>query len=76
MNTEKIEKLLFQEMEDVKGGKDGDEDDKRPVCECTKGAGQGIKGDGICKCEQGAAQKIQPDVVVCICGSVGATGQK
>lgn len=49
MNLPKIETLLLQEMEEVKGGKAG-------TCTCVSGAGQGIDNDGNCLCKSGAAQ--------------------
>lgn len=43
MEIQKIETLLLQEMEDVKGGASG-------TCICEKGAGQGTSSDGSCQC--------------------------
>lgn len=46
MELQKIETLLLQEMEDVKGGRGG-------RCECDSGAGQGTDIDGTCACTNG-----------------------
>lgn len=73
MEIQKIETLLLQEMEDVKGGASG-------VCECTTGARQSSDPGGTCKCKEGAGQLapdpgLQPEPT-CICTTVGGAGQK
>lgn len=71
MELQKIEALLLQEMEDVKGGRGGS-------CQCEKGAGQGLGEDGTCICSKGGAgQKLQtkPSEPVCVCSTMGGAGQ-
>lgn len=68
MEIARIETLLLQEMEDVKGGRAG-------ACHCDKGAGQGPDGDGDCYCKLGGAGMVtvSPDPG-CFCGTVGGAG--
>lgn len=71
MELQKIETLLLQEMEDVKGGRGG-------RCECDSGAGQGTDIDGTCACTNGGAGQLiqtKPSEPVCVCGNVGGAGQ-
>ena len=59
MNIQKMEELLLQEMEDVKGGGVG----LLKGCSCKSGAGQASDGSGPCHCsEGGAAQKTFTEV--------------
>lgn len=51
MELQKIETLLLQEMEEVKGG-------VVDVCICDQGAGQSTNPGGTCKCDQGAGQQL------------------
>ncbi len=51
MELQKIETLLLQEMEEVKGGVVG-------VCTCEEGAGQSTSSGGTCICDQGAGQQL------------------
>lgn len=60
MEIPRIETLLLQEMEEVKGGRDG-------TCECETGAHQGTDASGKCTCSTGAAQKEPPSSSVCVC---------
>lgn len=66
MNTDKIETLLLQEMEDVKGG-----NTTPPTCTCDSGAHQGAAANGVCNCKSGAAQFLDPSTVVCYCPTGG-----
>lgn len=73
MEIQKIETLLLQEMEDVKGGASG-------TCICEKGAGQGTSSDGSCQCTKGGAGQLlndsgKVDPPTCMCGTVGGAGQ-
>lgn len=69
MELQKIETLLLQEMEDVKGGTGG-------TCICSSGAGQG-PGIGTCECTQGGAgQKLENKKdPVCLCHASGGAAQ-
>jgi len=59
MKVKKMEELLLQEMEDVKGGIAGIVNG----CSCTSGAGQGPDGTGPCLCSKGgAAQKTFTEI--------------
>jgi hypothetical protein len=60
MEIPRIETLLLQEMEEVKGGRDG-------TCRCETGAHQGTDDSGICWCSTGAAQKGPTSSSVCLC---------
>lgn len=51
MELQKIETLLLQEMEEVKGGFGG-------TCKCDTGAGQSTNPGGNCECTQGAGQQL------------------
>lgn len=51
MELQKIETLLLQEMEEVKGGVDG-------TCKCDTGAGQSSKPGGNCECTKGGAGQL------------------
>lgn len=65
MELKQIESLLFQEMEEVKGGRSG-------TCQCPSGAGQST-GSGLCDCETGARQQYVPDPgQSCFCTASGA----
>ena len=73
MNIQKMEELLLQEMEYVKGGVAGT---ISPVkgCLCESGAGQGTDGSGSCTCTRGGAGQIKELIVVpptppCVCPS-------
>lgn len=68
MELQKIETLLLQEMEEVKGGTSG-------VCACDGGAGQSENPDGTCECKKGAGQLLpppDPNFPVCRCNAGGA----
>lgn len=52
MELQKIETLLLQEMEEVKGGFGG-------VCTCEQGAGESTASGGTCNCDQGAGQQLE-----------------
>lgn len=68
MEIARIETLLLQEMEDVKGGRAG-------VCRCDSGAGQGGEDGGTCVCVKGGAgMKIVSPDPGCFCGTVGGAG--
>lgn len=67
----KIESLLLQEMENVKGGSVGE-------CHCTSGAGQSAISGGKCVCDSptgGAGQKIGDTSTSCFCPNGGAAQQ-
>lgn len=66
MELTKIESLLLQEMEEVKGGTTG-------VCQCESGAKQHNSPGGTCVCKSGAMQ-LDTTENVCICMSL--SGQK
>jgi len=73
MKVKKMEELLLQEMEDVKGGGAG----ISKGCVCKSGAGQGPNGDGSCICSEGGASQILelvvvPPVLPCACPSGAA----
>lgn len=72
MELQKIETLLLQEMENVKGGLAG-------VCECTSAAGQSTESGGKCACSRGGAGQIlnlpDKELPTCFCGTVGGAGQ-
>lgn len=68
MELARIETLLLQEMEDVKGGRAG-------VCYSDSGAGHSGEDGGSCVCTKGGAgmKIISPDPA-CFCGTVGGAG--
>lgn len=62
MDLKQIDALLFQEMEEIKGGLT-----EGLVCSCTKGAGLG-NGEGTCTCSSQAMVGVEkPSVDTCHC---------
>lgn len=71
MDLKKIDTLLLQEMEDVKGGIVG-------TCVCDSAAGQGPGTDGTCSCKSGAGQQSgtpNPGGPTCLCSQGGGANQ-
>jgi hypothetical protein len=66
MEIPRIETLLLQEMEEVKGG-------RTDICDCKSGAYQSTEDGGICICMSGAVQKAPEKTSVCFCD--GGAGQ-